>query len=146
MNDTLSPLLDRLAQHGYRQIGADALDDVAVASQQLLVMLNADPQKYPEVFDNAVIVPEVLREFPAGSFEVVYADSDDSRRIAARFGIVKFPALLFLRHGAYLGVIAGLLDWPDIVAAFAAQLGAEPRRPPSVGIAVNAAPSAGGCV
>ena len=145
MNDTLSSLLDRLARQGFRQIGADALDDVATASGQLLVMLNADPQKYPEVLDNAVIVPEVLREFPAGSFEVVYADSEDSRRIATRYGIVKFPALLFLRHGAYLGFIAGLLDWPDIVAAFAAQLSAEPRRPPSVGIAVSTASRPGGC-
>jgi hypothetical protein len=74
-------------------------------------MLNADPVKYPEVLDNVVIVPEVLREFPADTFRVAYADLPASQAIAKRFGILKFPALLFLRQGEYVGIIAGLQDW-----------------------------------
>jgi hydrogenase-1 operon protein HyaE len=145
MNAALSPLYERLTRQGYRRIDADALDAVAAGSTHLLVMLNEDPLKYPEVLDNAVIVPEVLREFPAGTLDVAFADEAESRRIAQRFGIVKFPALLFLRRGDYLGVIAGLLDWPDLVRAFADRLGGEPCRPPSVGIPVSAASPKEGC-
>ncbi|MBV8047919.1 MAG: hypothetical protein JO171_12230 [Paludibacterium sp.] len=132
-------LFDRLAARGYRAVDADKLDRLAADSEHLLLMLNADPLHYPEVLDNAVIVPEVLREFPAGTFTVAYADIAHSRRIAERYGVIKFPALLFLRRGAYLGAISGLLDWPDIVRAVADLLHAEPRRPPSVGIAVTGA-------
>ena len=138
-------LYQRLTQTGYRRIDADGLDACAAACDHLLVMLNEDPVKYPEVMDNAVIVPEVLREFPAGTFDVVFADSAESRRIAQRYGIVKYPALLFLRRGDYLGTIVGLMDWPDIVRAFADTLRGAPRRPPSVGIPVAAAPRQGGC-
>lgn len=137
-------LYERLAQQGYRQVDDTTLDAVAADCAHLVLMLNEDPVKYPEVLDNAVIVPEVRREFPAGSFEVAFADSAASRRIAQRFGIVKFPALLFLRRGDYLGVIVGLLDWPEIVQAFADKLRGEVRRPPSVGIPVATAQK-GGC-
>lgn len=139
------PLLEQLARQGYRQIGAEDLDAVAAASEHLLLMLNEDPVKYPEVIDNAVIVPEVLREFPAGTFDVAFADLPQSRLIARRYGIVRFPALLFLRRGDYLGVIVGLMDWPDIVRAFDERLHGEVRRPPSVGIAVTGDTPTGGC-
>jgi hydrogenase-1 operon protein HyaE len=138
-------LLQRLAFTSYPQTDADGLDSLAAATPHLIVMLNADPVKYPEVLDNVVIVPEVLREFPADTFHVAYADLPASQRIAKRYGILKFPALLFLRQGEYVGIIAGLLDWPDIVHAFADKLTAPTRRPPSVGIAVTSASNEKGC-
>lgn len=144
MTSPLDNLLARLAERGYHAVCADGLDALAADSRHLIVMLNEDPVKYPEVLDNPVIVPEVLREFPAGTFDVAYADIAESRKIARRFGVLKFPALLFLREGQYLGVIVGLLDWPDVVRAFADKLTAEARRPPSVGIPVSIAQQ-GGC-
>jgi hydrogenase-1 operon protein HyaE len=119
-------LLQRLADTGYQAVDAAGLDSLASATQNLIVMLNADPVKYPEVLDNVVIVPEVLREFPADTFRVAYADLPASQAIAKRFGILKFPALLFLRQGEYVGIIAGLQDWPDIVHSFADKLTAPP--------------------
>ena len=129
-------LLARLQQLGYRQIEAEQLAAVAAECPLLLVMLNEDPLKHPEVMDNAVIVPQVLREFPAGAFQVAYADAPHSRSIAQMFGIVKFPALVFLRQGEYVGAILGLLNWSEVVPAFADKLTAAARRPPSVGIPV----------
>jgi hydrogenase-1 operon protein HyaE len=53
------------------------------------------------------------------------------------------PALLFLRDGAYVGVIEGLRDWSEFVAEVRQMLAAPVSRPPSIGIAVTAAQS--GC-
>ena len=145
MSNPQDNLLQRLADSGYQAVDADGLDPLASATPNLIVMLNADPVKYPEVLDNVVIVPEVLREFPAGTFHVAYADLPASQAIAKRFGILKFPALLFLRQGEYVGIIAGLQDWPDIVHSFADKLTAPTRRPPSVGIPVTSASNEKGC-
>jgi len=140
---SLKSALSRLAQQGYQPVDAEHLDALALQSPMLVVMLNEDPLKYPEVLDNLVIVPQVLREFASGTFQVAYADQVHSRRIAQRFGIVKYPALLFLRQGEYVGVITGLMNWPDIVQAFADKLTAATSRAPSVGIAVTVAANPG---
>lgn len=139
-------LLERLARNGYPRIEAAQLDQLAEQTPHLLVMLNEDPFKYPEVSDNAVIVPEVLRALPADAFHVVFADLPDSRLIARRYGIVKFPALLFLRQNQYVGVIAGLMNWPEIVQAVADKLTQPLSRPPSVGVPVCSAQPNGACL
>lgn len=143
-NSAADSLMARLAALGYAQLDADTLDAHARDQVRLMLMLSADPVKYPEVADNAVIVPEIMKALPAAVCPVAYADLAQSALIARRFGVLKFPALLFLCHGEYVGVIAGLRDWPDIVHETAAMLVAPTRRPPSVGIPVAQAKQ-GGC-
>jgi hydrogenase-1 operon protein HyaE len=135
-------LLSRLARCGYTRVDAGQFDRFSAATPLLLLMLNEDPRKYPEVADNAVIVPEALRTFPADTFTVAYADVENSRQLARRFGVVKFPALLCLRQGGYIGTIAGVRDWAELLRTLADMLTAPVKSPPSVGVAVLAA---GGC-
>ena len=142
---TFDSVASRLTTLGYPQTAAANLDALATCHDQLIVMLNADPHQFPEVADNAVIVPEVLKTLPGHTCQVCWANSADSREMAARFGVLKFPALVFLRGGEYTGVIVGLMDWPEVVHRFAELLAAPTRRPPSVGIPVNRATPAGAC-
>lgn len=141
---TFDSVANRLAALGYQQTDAANLDALAARHPQLIVMLSADPHQFPEVADNAVIVPEVLKALPADSFSVCWATPDASRDIAKRYGVLKYPALVFLRGGDYVGVIVGLMDWPDIVHRFNDMLSAPARRPPSVGIPVTST-NAGAC-
>lgn len=129
-------LLARLAGLGYKEVTLDNLEAIASEHPHTLVMLSDDPVKYPEVMDNVVIVPEVLKALPEGSFFPVYANLAESKAIAKKYGVIKFPALVFLRGTDYVGLIGGLMDWPDIVHAFASKLKATTQRPPSVGIPV----------
>jgi hydrogenase-1 operon protein HyaE len=52
-----------------------------------------------------------------------------------------------LRDGHYLGAVDGIRDWDVYAAELTRLLGAEPSRPPTVGIPVKAAGTAGepGC-
>lgn len=141
---TFDHVAHRLTALGYPQTDAANLDALAASHDHLIVMLNADPHQFPEVADNAVIVPEVLKTLPI-TCQVSWANPADSRELATRFGVLKFPALVFLRGGEYTGVIIGLMDWPEVVHRFAELLAAPARRPPSVGIPVHRATPAGAC-
>jgi hydrogenase-1 operon protein HyaE len=62
--------------------------------------------------------------------------------VHARYGFRRWPALVVLRDGRYVGAIDGLRNWDEYLAEVAALLAAEPARPPSIGIAVTAAGAA----
>jgi hydrogenase-1 operon protein HyaE len=66
-----------------------------------------------------------------------------SRAIAPRYGFARWPAFVMLRNGQYLGAVDGIRDWDDYAAELTRLLEAEPTRPPTVGIPVRAAGSAG---
>src|SRR5574343_414459 len=85
-----------------------------------------------------------LDTLPGAAPHICWADPAASRTLASRFGVLKYPALVFLRDGQYTGVIVGLMDWPDVVHRFAELLAAPARRPPSVGIPVTS-PTSGAC-
>lgn len=134
---TFDTVASRLAALGYTETDAATLDALAAAHPQLVLMLNADPHQHPEVADNAIIVPEVLKSLPGPAPHICWANPAASRTLASRFGVLKYPALVFLRDGGYTGVIVGLMDWPDVVHRFAELLAAPVRRPPSIGIPVT---------
>ena len=94
--DSVALRLDAL---GYSQTNAAKLDALAAEHPQLVLMLNADPHQHPEVADNAIIVPEVLKSLPAPQPHICWADPAASRTLASRFGVLKYPALVFLREG-----------------------------------------------
>ncbi|NDV13984.1 hydrogenase [Crenobacter caeni] len=142
-NQATAALYARLAARDWPRVSDATLDEIAAGQPRLMLMLSADPLKYPEVADNVVIVPEVLAALGAAAPAVAWADVDESAKIARRFGVLKFPALLMLAAGDYVGVIAGLRNWPDIVEETAALLTAPTRRAPSIGIPLTAANTKG---
>ncbi|MGL4859850.1 MAG: hypothetical protein ACRC5A_08985, partial [Enterobacteriaceae bacterium] len=75
----------------------------------------SDASKHPEVADSWVIVPEIVRQLPQGSCTPAFADIEQSALIAERYGILKFPALLFFRRGQFTGSLTGLLPWREFV-------------------------------
>lgn len=133
----LHPLLEQLvSRHGFTAVDADSIDDFTHAAGHAMLVFTEDPVRYKETLDLAVIAPEVARAF-AGQFRVGVLYPDSARKVAPRFGFARWPALVMLRDGAYVGAIDGLRNWDEYLNETQQLLTAEPTRPPSVGIAVK---------
>lgn len=102
-----------------------------------LLVFTEDPALYRETLDLAVIVPELVHVF-AGRFRTGVLLPAAARALASRYGFRRWPALVLLKDGGYVGAIDGLRDWQVYVDELSRLLEAEPTRPPTVGIAVAA--------
>jgi hydrogenase-1 operon protein HyaE len=140
----MHPLIAQLeARHGFTEVAAGTFDAFANAPGHALLLFVEDPARYKETLDLAVIAPQILRAFP-GVFRAAVLLPEAARAIAARFGFRRWPALVVLRDGAYVGAIDGLRNWDEYLADIARLIGAPVTRPPTLGIAVRAAGEATG--
>ncbi len=81
-----------------------------------MLVFTEDPVRYKETLDLAVIAPEVARAF-AGQFRVGVLYPEAARKVAPRFGFARWPALVMVRDGAYVGAIDGLRNWDEYLEA-----------------------------
>jgi hydrogenase-1 operon protein HyaE len=133
----LHPLIERLlGLTAAALLDSGNFDDWAAQPGHALLVFTEDPVLYRETLDLAVIVPELAAAAP-GRFRTGVLLPAAARAIARRYGFRRWPALLLLKDGRYVGVIDGLRDWQDYLDEMAQLLAAEPTRPPTVGIAVN---------
>lgn len=138
------PLLAQLfAKHGFAQVHAGNFDGFTSRPGRTLLVFLEDPIRYRETLDLAVIVPEIARAFP-GRFAVGVLLPQDARREAVRYGFARWPAVVMLADGDYVGAIDGLRNWDEYIKETDALLKSEPTRAPSIGIAVSGGPPAAG--
>ena len=143
----MHPLLERLVSLcGASVLEPGDFDAWADEPGAALLVFTEDPVLYRETLDLAVIVPE-LAQAMAGRFRTGVLLPAAARALAPRYGFRRWPALVLLRDGRYIGAIDGLRDWHDYVEELPRLLVSEPTRPPTVGIAVTAAgdPAGRGC-
>lgn len=140
------PLIARLvAREGFVEVDGANFDEFSAREGHVLLVFTEDPVRYKETLDLAVIVPEIERAFP-GAFAVGILLPEAARKIAVRYGFRRWPALVLLRDGRYVGAVDGLRDWGEYVAEVARLLEAPVARAPSIGIAVSGpGGSAAGC-
>lgn len=135
----LHPLLDQLvSRHGFTALDVDSIDAFVDAPGHAMLVFTEDPVRYKETLDLAVIAPEVARAFP-GAFRVGVLFPLAARSLAPRYGFKRWPALVMLLDGAYVGAIDGLRNWDEYLDEAQRLLNAQPTRPPSIGIAVRSA-------
>lgn len=133
-DSALHPLLAQMtSRHGFVRIEADNIDDFAAPGHTLLVFTE-DPSRYKETLDIAVIAPEVAKAFGLRAGVLL---PDAARKVAPRFGFTRWPALVLLKDGRYVGAIDGLRNWDEYMIEMQRLLAAEPVRAPSIGIAVR---------
>jgi hydrogenase-1 operon protein HyaE len=125
-----SPLLQSIVEReGYRVV-TDS--DLAAAAEPILftmLFVAGDAERIAESNDVAVVVPELDKAFE-GAVTVLVADRDSERDIQRRYRFNAFPALIFLRHGEYLGCIQRVQDWTDYLREIPDILAREPSNPP----------------
>lgn len=132
-------LVERLTvELGYPLVAdANALQTFAEHVHTSILFLPAEPQAYPETLDVAIVLPELVKAFQ-GNIQAAVVDKTFARELAGKYNITEWPALLFLRHGAYLGSIARMRDWDVYLNKINALLHAEPSKAPGIGIPVVA--------
>jgi hydrogenase-1 operon protein HyaE len=143
---SVHPLIAQLfSKRGYAEINAESIDAFAQPPGHALLVFIEDPLRVRETLDLAVIVPELVAAFPA-AFRVGVLLPQAARQVQARYGFRRWPALVVLRDGAYIGAIDGLRGWEEYLREVARLLEAAPTRPPTVGVTVkNAGPGNAGC-
>lgn len=130
------PAIDRLfTRCGYPEIGPDDFGERTRRAGHTLLLFLEDPVRYKETLDLAVIAPEIVAAFP-GRLSVGVLLPEAARALHPRYGFRRWPAMVMLRDGDYVGVIDGLRNWDEYVAEVARLLDAPVARPPSIGIAV----------
>lgn len=143
----MSQLLDRLTTDlGYPLLVDQAsLEAFANPQENVMVFLPANPQHYPETLDVAIVLPEFLKVF-SGRMSAGVANTVFAKDLAAKYGITEWPALLFLHHGEYLGVITRMRDWDVYLSKINAFLSSSsPAKAPGIGVPVVGASLAVGC-
>lgn len=136
--DKLDAALKRLTErNGFVRLADEAALDAALdAGGFAVLLLTDDPQRSPESLDVAVVLPEALRAIGAPARGLA-ADAVLSPALARRFGVNRYPAVVVLRDGAYLGALTGILDWSPFVTELARLCTLAPSRPP-ISIATQA--------
>ncbi len=138
-----SPLMDSIiAREALPVVSAGTLDDFAAAHGDMVLFVGGDWHRHVEVNDVAVILPEILRASD-GHLAAAVLERGSEREIQTRYRFNRFPALIFLRDGAYLGVIQKVLDWADYVTEINAILARDPSPPPRFEFPQGCAPAAG---
>jgi hydrogenase-1 operon protein HyaE len=97
-----------------------------------------DPKRNRESTDVAVVLPELVKAFAGELRPGVVADfTDGGLELQRHYGFRKWPALVFLRDGGYLGEIGGIRNWADYLDTIPELLSARPHRPPGFKIPVT---------
>lgn len=139
------PLLAQLVtRHGFVELDAAAFDAWIAPPGRALVVFVEDPARVKETLDLAVIAPEIARAFPQ-VFRTALLMPEAARAVAVRYGFRRWPALVVLRDGGYVGAVDGLRNWDEYVNEVARLVDAPVTRPPTVGIAVTGPGAAPAC-
>lgn len=109
---TVSALLERLSGETHLPIlGRDGLADFVARNEFSALCFFNDPKVYPENFDLAVILPEILKAFPQLSAAAVAPA--EAAGLARDYGVAVFPALVLLRAGQPQDVVARIQSWSE---------------------------------
>ncbi len=132
------PLLARLHdQYGFPLLRGEDIAEFIARPGDAVMFFAEEPARYRETLDVAVILPELAAAYPA-RFRVGVLLPPEARPLAPHYGLTRWPALVFVRGGEYVGAIEGLRDWADYLSEVTSLLDAPTRRPPTIGIAVAA--------
>lgn len=128
--DRLAILLARLVKHhGFPPLDEAGLEAFASAPGVNLLFFPEDPERAPESWDVAAILPELVKSLPEPCRTGVVPPAS-GRLLRERYGFKRWPVLVFLRDGGYLGAIEGMKDWAVFLAEAHQILSRPASRPP----------------
>jgi hydrogenase-1 operon protein HyaE len=134
------PLVERLIKDfKFPEITLENHDTFINQPDVSVLYFVGDPDRNRESTDVAVVLPELVRAFGGQLRPGVVADYPNvGVELERHYGFRKWPALVFVRHGDYLGAISGIRNWADYLQTIPELLRAEPRRPPGFKVPVVA--------
>jgi hydrogenase-1 operon protein HyaE len=135
INNNFNLLLERIQANSHVEL----LDETGFqrfveAQGDGMVLFTQEPDQQPETWDVAVILPEVLKMYPRLRASILPPEL--ARQFKSRYGIARWPSLIFVRDGGYVGAIEGMRDWDEYQHEIAEMLKKPIGRAPSIGIPV----------
>lgn len=135
------PLIERLAAVTQAaRVEPDSIEAFEAGPGDAVLYFGGDPVRFPEAVDVAVVLPE-LRAC-CGGFRVGIVPREVEDALARRYAVQRWPSLVFLRDGGYLGTLCGMKDWDDYLREVHDVLARTPGRRPLPAIAIQAADAA----
>ncbi|MCF6253519.1 MAG: hydrogenase-1 expression HyaE [Thiomicrorhabdus sp.] len=123
-------------QQNYPVLNSDNYDSFVKEQEYSVIFFAGDPKRYPETNDVVIVLPELEKAFQ-GQFTVAVVDENSERALAKKYGFTMWPALVFLKKGAYLDVLTRIQDWSDYMNEIPIILEKQPNYAPSIGISVE---------
>jgi len=137
------PLVTRLMEHhGATRLDEASYDAFVAAPGEAVLFFTDDPARFREVNDLAVILPEIRRATPR-PFRLGVLPPALANAKAATWAVRRWPALVFVRGGEWLGNVDGLRDWAEYVALATDLLEGDTHPMPARVIPVAAATACG---
>ncbi|MDX1506748.1 MAG: hypothetical protein R3358_00620 [Woeseiaceae bacterium] len=134
-----------LTEFGYDEISLDNVDQFVSQPGMNVLFFPGDPTTVKDATDVAVVLPELVAAFDNRLTVGVVTDVfGDGVKLQRRYGFRKYPSLVFLRDGDYVGTISRIQDWADYLQQIAALMTAAPTRPPGFAIPVVVESADGG--
>jgi hydrogenase-1 operon protein HyaE len=113
----MSGILEGLAaQAGCEIVRKADLDAFLAKHSHALLFLTGDTVQRPEGLDVAVVVREMLAQYP-DRLAVGLIDRRDEAAVMPRFGVVVLPAVVYVRNAEATEVVARMRDWPVFLQA-----------------------------
>lgn len=129
-----SPLVERLAAHfDATWVDPSTVQAWAAGPGHRVLLLAGDAVRFPEGQDVAAVLPE-LRRCAGVPFAIGIVALADEDGVARRYGVQRWPSLVVLRDGAYLGTLPGMHDWAPFLARLQDLLAQPGTRVPGIGI------------
>lgn len=131
------PLIERLAAvTGAAVVEPASVEAFEAAPGDAVLYFGGDPVRFPEALDVAVVLPELRASVGALRVGIVPRDAEDA--LARRYAVQRWPSLVFLRSGGYLGTLSGMKDWDDYLREVRDVMARTPGRRPLPTIAIHA--------
>lgn len=125
-----SPLIESIIEReNLPVVTSETLGDFAQGNGDTILFVTGDWSRHVEVNDVAVILPEILKA-SNGALKAAVLGRDSERKIQTTYRFSKFPSLIFLRDGEYLGTIQKVLDWQDYITEINTILAGDPKPAP----------------
>jgi hydrogenase-1 operon protein HyaE len=113
----MSDPLEALAAHPACDVLRKAeLDDFLARNPRALLFFSGDVARRPEGLDVAVVVRELLTSY-LGKLRLGLVDRRDETVLMTKFGVVVTPAVVFMRDGEQVELVARMRDWPVFAQA-----------------------------
>jgi hydrogenase-1 operon protein HyaE len=129
------PLIERLVREfAFPEVDAGNVDAFVGLPRDTVLFFTEDPAQNLESLDVAVILPELVAAF-GGRLQAAVVSRDAERELQKRFGFARWPALVFVRGGDYVGAITAIQDWDFYLARVQELLDSPTRRQAAVAAA-----------
>ncbi len=128
-----SPLVESMLERtGLPRITAETYNAFLADNEQVVLFFCENPERYPESNDVAMVLPEILKEYPDLKGAII--DRSFERELQKQFDFTRWPALAFFVNGDYRGNMTGIQNWDDYTTQIPDLLSDSPTSIPLINL------------